>query len=188
MAKNKNSETLNSVLSEKVDSDILAKLENLKSLGLDSDIFGEFHQRVMWIIWENPNASEVIAWELEKTALSVEDLFAKYDWQINKILKAWSMDENFIQAANDEEYSTNQRQKNLDISSNWLDDNSNVVDFKSYYSNQRQNNLDISSNWDDNSNVVDFTAYNTTSFKDPLYWIENEEEDDETGDDQQDAA
>ena len=70
------------------------------------------------------------------------------------------MDESFIQAANDEEYLTNQRQKNLDISSNW----------------------------DDNSNVVDFTAYNTTSFKDPLYWIENEEEDDETGDDQQDAA
>ena len=160
MAKNKNSETLNSVLSEKVDSDILAKLENLKSLGFDSDIFGEFHKRVMWIIWENPNASEVIAWELEKTALSVEDLFAKYNRKFRSVLDAGSMDESFIQAANDEEYLTNQRQKNLDISSNW----------------------------DDNSNVVDFTAYNTTSFKDPLYWIENEEEDDETGDDQQDAA
>ena len=163
MAKNKNSETLNSVLSEKVDSDILAKLENLKSLGLDSDIFGEFHQRVMWIIWENPNASEVIAWELEKTALSVEDLFAKYNRQFRSVLDAWSMDESFIQAANDEEYSTNQRQNNLDISSNWLDND---------------------------SNVVDFSAYNITSLNDPLYWIENDEEDDEEGDgyDQQKAA
>lgn len=161
MAKNKNSETLNSVLSEKVDSDILAKLENLKSLGLDSDIFGEFHQRVMWIIWENPNATEVIAWELEKTALSVEDLFAKYNRQFRSVLDAWSMDESFIQAANDEEYSTNQRQNNLDISSNWLENE---------------------------SNVVDFSAYNTTNFKDPLNWIEKQESDDDEDDNQQQNA
>ena len=140
--------------------EIDSKFKTLEALWMDPKELAKFHDRLVGIVSENPNASEVIAWELEKTALSVEDLFARYNRKFRSVLDAGSMDESFIQAANDEEYLTNQRQKNLDISSNW----------------------------DDNSNVVDFTAYNTTSFKDPLYWIENEEEDDETGDDQQDAA
>lgn len=95
MAKNKESKTLHESLEGKIDPQVHENLKNLQSLGIDPELFAQFEQRIINIIWENPWSEEVVVSELQKTGLSVEALFSRYDRKFRSILD---------QAANDEEY------------------------------------------------------------------------------------
>lgn len=95
MPKNKESKTLHESLEGKIDSQVHENLENLKSFGIDPELFAQFEQRIKNIIWENPWSEDIVVSELQKTGLSVEALFSRYDRKFRSILD---------HAANDEEY------------------------------------------------------------------------------------
>jgi len=75
----KNSPELDKKLAEHIPEDINQKLENLKSLWIDPELFKWFHDRIMHLIEENPEAQDIISWELEKTTISIEH--ANNDYQ-----------------------------------------------------------------------------------------------------------
>ncbi len=99
MAKNRESKTLNESLDGQIDPQIQQNLENLKWLWLDPELFTQFEKRITQIIWENPGSEAVVSWELEKTWLSVEALFASYDRRFRSILDHASNDDFYSEAA-----------------------------------------------------------------------------------------
>lgn len=94
MAKNE-SKTLNESLDGHVDPNVKANLENLKELWVDPTLFAQFEARVNKIIGENPGSEGVVASELEKTTLSMEQIFAGYNRQFRSIVTTAANDDFF---------------------------------------------------------------------------------------------
>lgn len=99
MAKNRESKTLNQSLDAKMSPEIQKNLEDLKWLWIDPELFTQFEKRITQIIGENPWSEAVVAWELEKTWLSVEALFTNYDRRFRSILDHASNDEFYSDVA-----------------------------------------------------------------------------------------
>lgn len=95
MAKNNESKTLNESLQKNINPEIQSNLENLKWLWIDPELFAKFEDRIKKIIDKNPWSEDVVSSELQKTWLSVENLFANYNREFRSILD---------HAANDEDY------------------------------------------------------------------------------------
>lgn len=85
MAKNE-SKTLNESLDGHIDPNLKANLENLKGLWVDPTLFAQFEARVNEIIGENPGSEWVVASEIERTALTMENLFSNYNRQFRSIV------------------------------------------------------------------------------------------------------
>ncbi len=77
MSKNE-SKTLNESFNQ-INPDILSRLQDLEWLWIDRDLFVQFEKRIKEIIWENPGSEAIIEWELAKTWLWFENLFASYN-------------------------------------------------------------------------------------------------------------
>lgn len=97
MAKNE-SKTLNESLDGHIDPNLKANLENLKGLGVDPTLFAQFEARVNEIIWENPGSEGVVAAELQKTTLNMEQLFAWYNRQFRSIVTTVSANDDIFWA------------------------------------------------------------------------------------------
>jgi len=86
MKTNRESKTLNEKLEAQVNPEISERLKELEALWIDSELFAQFEKRVKDIISKNPWSEDVVSWELQKTQLSVENLFANYSRQFRSIL------------------------------------------------------------------------------------------------------
>lgn len=84
MDKNK-SKTLNEFF-ELSNPNITTNLENLRWLWIDPSLLLYFEDRIKKIIWENPGSEDIVVRELEKTWISVENLFASYNREFRSIL------------------------------------------------------------------------------------------------------
>lgn len=91
MAKN-DSKTLHESF-QQLSPNIKSDLENLKWLWIDQNLFLQFEDRIKKIIWENPGSEDIITSELEKTWLSVENLFASYNREFRSILSIAANDD-----------------------------------------------------------------------------------------------
>ena len=71
------SEVLNTALKNHIDESVLARLDNLKAF-IDPDLFQGFHDKIVGIIQENPQAVAVVQNELDKTSLFLEQSAQNY--------------------------------------------------------------------------------------------------------------
>lgn len=89
------SEILNTALENHIDESVLERLENLKAF-IDPELFQAFHDKIVGIIQENPQAVAVVQNELDKTSLSLEQSAQNYTRTYQGILTQ-AMNDDFSQ-------------------------------------------------------------------------------------------
>lgn len=95
--KDLNSKTLNETLDSKIDGDLNERLENLKALWLDVELFWDFQKRIEGILQENPEAWDIVISEVDKATIWVEQMMSDYNDKFRSILIAWSDNEDYIE-------------------------------------------------------------------------------------------
>lgn len=95
--KDLNSKTLNETLDSKIDGDLNERLENLKALWLDVELFWDFQKRIEDILQENPEAWDIVISEVDKATIWVEQMMSDYNDKFRSILIAWSDNEDYIE-------------------------------------------------------------------------------------------
>lgn len=99
MCNSGNSPELSKKLEAQVCPDISNRLKELQALWIDATLFAQFEQRVKDIISKNPWSEAVVSWELQKTEISVENLFSNYSRQFRSILDHSANDDLYADAA-----------------------------------------------------------------------------------------
>lgn len=95
--KDLNSKTLNETLDSKIEGDLNERLENLKALWLDVELFWDFQKRIEGILQQNPEAEEIVLSEVDKTTIWVEQMMTDYNDKFRSILIAWSDNEDYLE-------------------------------------------------------------------------------------------
>ena len=93
------SKNLNNKIETQISPEVKERLEYLKWLGIDPELFILFEKKINDILTKNPWSEDVISSELGKTWLSIEASVENYDRQFRSILKNSWNDESYNQAA-----------------------------------------------------------------------------------------
>lgn len=97
--KNKESKTLNEVLDNYVNPDIMERLKNLEAFWIEPSVLAEFEKRVLTIAKENSWSEDIVVWALDKQQIQLESIQASYTREFRTIVN---------HAANDGDYETPQ--------------------------------------------------------------------------------
>lgn len=96
------SERLDSHLESHQTQDVMEKLAWLQAMGIDAEVFARFQSKVVGILDKNPGSEDVVAGEIGKLCLTMENTLATYKRTFWGLMMAasnnpdWNPDESLV--------------------------------------------------------------------------------------------